>query len=180
MKSVWKFFIFSMKGKLVVCWHQLALKYISKEAQLKPFCIGICFLTLADWPGASITALFSFPLEFLSTVLVPSGRGKPFPVASQGVRASPLSRCWRQPLQGLARCIPDAPTHPWAAASLAGLNCKPFGEEGGIGRGGVEGWGENADNGNWITIKIKKKKEQVCIDAWEKKINPFIFKINKL
>ena len=31
------------------------------------------------------------------------------------------------------------------------------GEGGGFGGGGVEGWGENADNCNWITIKIFKK-----------------------
>ena len=33
------------------------------------------------------------------------------------------------------------------------------GEGGGISLGGVEGWGENADNGNWIKIKKKKKWE---------------------
>ena len=33
------------------------------------------------------------------------------------------------------------------------------GEGGGFGRGGVEGWGENADNCNWITIKVKLKKD---------------------
>ena len=30
------------------------------------------------------------------------------------------------------------------------------GEGGGFGWGGVEGWGENADNCNWMTIKILK------------------------
>ena len=30
----------------------------------------------------------------------------------------------------------------------------------GFGWGGVEGWGENADNCNWITIKIKKKADE--------------------
>ena len=39
-----------------------------------------------------------------------------------------------------------------------------MGEGGGIGWGDVEGWGENADNCNWITIKKidgthKKKNE---------------------
>ena len=32
------------------------------------------------------------------------------------------------------------------------------GEGGGFGWGGVEGWGENADNYNCITIKILKNK----------------------
>ena len=32
-----------------------------------------------------------------------------------------------------------------------------MGEGGGFGWGGVEGWGENADNCNWITIKVKKE-----------------------
>ena len=32
------------------------------------------------------------------------------------------------------------------------------GEGGGFGWSGVEGWGENADNCNWIKIKIKKKR----------------------
>ena len=32
-----------------------------------------------------------------------------------------------------------------------------MGEGGGFSGGGVEGWGENADNCNSITIKIKKK-----------------------
>ena len=32
------------------------------------------------------------------------------------------------------------------------------GEGGGFGWGGVEGWGENADNCNRITIKILKKE----------------------
>ena len=32
------------------------------------------------------------------------------------------------------------------------------GEGGGFGWGGVERWGENADDCNWVTIKIKKKK----------------------
>ena len=31
----------------------------------------------------------------------------------------------------------------------------------GIGWGRVEGWGENADNCNWITIKNKIKKRQL-------------------
>ena len=33
------------------------------------------------------------------------------------------------------------------------------GEGGGFSWGGVEGWGETAYNCNWITIKIKEKKE---------------------
>ena len=32
-------------------------------------------------------------------------------------------------------------------------------EGGGFSWGGVEGWGENSDNCNWITIKILKKVE---------------------
>ena len=36
------------------------------------------------------------------------------------------------------------------------------GEGGGFGWGGVEGWGENADNCNWITIRIFKK-----LKLWE-------------
>ena len=34
-------------------------------------------------------------------------------------------------------------------------------EGGGFGWGEVEEWGENADNSNSITIKIKKKKERI-------------------
>ena len=37
-----------------------------------------------------------------------------------------------------------------------------MGEGGGFGWGGVEGWGEKADNCNWITIKIKKKSHFAC------------------
>ena len=32
---------------------------------------------------------------------------------------------------------------------------------GGFSWGGVEGWGENADNGNWITINYFFKKERI-------------------
>ena len=37
------------------------------------------------------------------------------------------------------------------------------GEGGGFGWGGVEGWGENADNCNWVTIKTFFKKERNII-----------------
>ena len=37
-------------------------------------------------------------------------------------------------------------------------------EEGGrIGWGGVEGWGENADNCNWIKINLKNNKIKIII-----------------
>ena len=40
-------------------------------------------------------------------------------------------------------------------------------EGGGIGWGGVEGWGENADNCNWITIeKLRKKEFNVLFLLW--------------
>ena len=37
------------------------------------------------------------------------------------------------------------------------------GEGGGFGWGGVDGWGENADNCNWATIKkmFKKKESKI-------------------
>ena len=45
---------------------------------------------------------------------------------------------------------------------------------GGFGWGGVEGWGENADNCNWITIKNLKKDlkkqfvnfDKLCVYFW--------------
>ena len=37
-------------------------------------------------------------------------------------------------------------------------------KSGGFGLGGVEGWGEDADNCNWITIKIKKNKTHYKIN----------------
>ena len=93
--------------------------------------MGICSLTLADWPEASVTALFCFFIDFLSTVFVPLGRGKSFPAASLWVwvpcthpvagscpaPTSCLSRAWSTWQVGL-------PAHPLAAASLAGLNCR--------------------------------------------------------
>ena len=37
-----------------------------------------------------------------------------------------------------------------------------MGEGGGTGWGGVEGWGENADNCNWIKINLKKEDNRTA------------------
>lgn len=63
----------------------------------------MCFLTRADWPEASITALF-FPLDFLCTVVLRFGRGKPFSAISQGVWA--LALVW-------AAALPLRPARAW-------------------------------------------------------------------
>ena len=44
-----------------------------------------------------------------------------------------------------------------------------MGERGGFGWGGVKGWGENADNCNWITIKIFKKKKILAQNSKKKR-----------
>ena len=49
------------------------------------------------------------------------------------------------------------------------------GEEGEFGWGGVEGWGENTDNFNWITIKIffkKEKKTETSVGKDVEKLEP--------
>ena len=43
------------------------------------------------------------------------------------------------------------------------------GEGGGFGWGGVEGLGENADNCNWITIKMFKWKQSIDFEKQKKK-----------
>lgn len=86
--------------------------------------MGICSLTLADWPEASVAALFYFFIDVLSTVFVPLGRGRSFPAASQWVwapcthpvagscpaPASCLSRAWSTwqvglPSSSLSSCL---------------------------------------------------------------------------
>ena len=39
------------------------------------------------------------------------------------------------------------------------------GDRGGFGWGGVGGWGENADNCDRVTIKIKNKKKSMCVGS---------------
>ena len=41
-----------------------------------------------------------------------------------------------------------------------------MGKGGGLGWGGMEGWGENPDNCNWITIKIFKKEKKLKKDEF--------------
>ena len=63
---------------------------------------------------------------------------------------------------------------PWgegfSGTSIKDTWTKPKGrveakEGGGFGRAGEEGWGENADNCNWTTIKKKEKIKEMGLEA---------------